>query len=34
MAQVKLVNDPFLLAVEDFVVVAEVLGGVVSNGVA
>jgi hypothetical protein len=34
MAQAKLVCNPFLCAVEDSVVAAEVLGGVVSNGVA
>ena len=33
MAQEKLVRNPFLHAVEDYVVAVEVLGGVVSNGV-
>jgi hypothetical protein len=34
MAQEKLVCNPFLHVVEDSVVAVDVLGGVVSNGVA
>jgi hypothetical protein len=34
MAQEKLVRNPFLCALDDFVVAVDVLGGVTSNGVA